>query len=62
MLAMLIYKFKTPSDVVSSENYYALGLVPSDLRSSLERSRIVITNYHAFQFTETPAQMVTINL
>jgi type III restriction enzyme len=38
------------------ENYYRkLDLVPPDLRGDLEKTKIVITNYHAFQLREHTA-------
>lgn len=40
----------TPSD---PENYYdKLDLVPPDLRDDLQRAKVTITNYHAFQLRE----------
>jgi type III restriction enzyme len=47
------------------ENYYkALNLVPEDLRGDLDKAKIVITNYHAFQLkeTNTGASKLTKNL
>src|SRR5271165_2370251 len=40
-----------PSDPTSI--YTALDLVPSDMRDGLQRARVVISNYHAFQKRET---------
>jgi type III restriction enzyme len=35
------------------DNYYDLrGLIPDDLKGGLARARIVITNYHAFQYKD----------